>query len=200
MSVNGLFKISKIMLQLSLATIALVSVQVQAEVKQPEVHAKNDVFTPALESRVSRYKKNLAILAENPMLIAAVKESNKRGYTGNMSNSQWKSLAEDDPMVLKFNKNKAGELLAKFERARAFEKLNVRDAKGYLVVFSSSNSKPLVYNAAERPGFVNGLKGLWSASEIKPDPTTGKMAVQIAAPIMDDGKAIGVIHSSVTAE
>jgi len=200
MSINVLYKTTKIILQLSLATIALVSVQVHAELKGSDVQAKNDVFSSVLDSRVSRYKKNLAKLAENPAIIAAVKESNKKGYSGNMNNSQWTALAEDDPQVLKLNKNETGELLAKFEQSRAFEKLNVRDAKGYLVVFSSSNTKPLVYNAAERPGFVNGLRGVWSASEIKPDPTTKKMAVQIAAPIMDDGKAIGVIHSSVTAE
>ena len=137
---------------------------------------------------------------ENPKLVAAVKEANSKGEKGKMSNDQWMALSEDDPAILSLNKNEAGELLALSEKSKALEKLNVRDAKGYLVVFSSNNSKPLVYNAADRPGFVNGLKGLWSASEIKPDPTTRKMAIQIAAPIMDAGKVIGVIHSSVTAE
>jgi hypothetical protein len=199
MSMIAFYKISKIIIQLSVATIVLVPGQAHAELKVPVVLAKNDVFTSVLDLRVSRYKKNLAQLAGNPVIIAVVKEANSKGYVGNMSNSQWLALADNDPIVLKLNKNETGELLAKFEQSRAFEKLNVRDAKGYLVAFSSSNSKPLVYNAAERPGFVNGLKGVWSASEIKPDPTTNKMAVQIAAPIMDGGKAIGVIHSSVTA-
>jgi hypothetical protein len=200
MSVSVLYKISKVIVQLSLGYIVLMSGTVRAELKEPEEHAKKDVFTAILDSRVNRYKKNLAVLATNPMIIAAVKDSNNRGDAGNMSNSQWVAMAEDDPKVLMLNKNDVGELLAKFEQSKAFEKLNVRDIKGFLVAFSSSNTKPLVYNAFDRPGFINGLKGVWSASETKPDPTTHKMAVQIATPVMDDGKIIGVIHSSVTAE
>lgn len=200
MSTSHLYKSSKIILQLSIGCLFIISAPVHAEAKEPVAQANKDLFSTVLDSRVSRYKKNLAKLAENPLIIAVVKESNKKGYTGNISNSEWLALAEDDPKVLVLNKNETGEMLAKFEQSRAFEKLNVRDAKGYLVAFSSSNAKPLVYNAAERPGFVNGLKGVWSASEVKPDPTTRKMAVQIAAPVMDEGKVIGVIHSSVTAE
>jgi hypothetical protein len=161
---------------------------------------KTDLFNSVLKSRVERYKKNLAQLAQNPMLIAAVKEANKKTAADHLSNTEWKALAEDDPQVYILNKNATGDMLAKFEKSRAFEKLNVRDAKGYLVAFSSANEKPLLYNAAERPPVMNGLKGIWSASEIKPDPTTKKMAIQIAAPILADGVIIGVVHSSVTAE
>lgn len=178
---------------------ALAEVKI-TEIKEPHASEKKETFSLALTSRVNRYKMNLAKLAENPLLIAAVKKANNKDVSDHMSNIEWKNLAESDPKVLQLNKNETGEMLSKFEKSRAFEKLNVRDAKGYLVAFSSTNEKPLVYNAADRPGVVNGLKGIWSASEIKPDPTTKKMAVQIAAPIMSDGKIIGVVHSSVTAE
>lgn len=190
---------------LLLACVFIITNNVLAEVKatetkDPQTNEKKDAFSPALISRVNRYKVNLAKLAENPLLIAAVEKSNKKDISDHMNNIEWKNLAEDDPKVFQLSKNETGEMLSKFEKSRAFEKLNVRDANGYLVAFSSTNEKPLVYNAVDRPGFVNGLKGIWSASEIKPDPTTKKMAVQIAAPIMSDGKVIGVVHSSVTAE
>lgn len=205
MSKATLSNMSKAIALLSLGSLLFMPASVLAgtttiDNKAPHASDKNDLFNSVLKSRVERYKKNLAQLAENPLLIAAVKAANKKSIEDHMSNSEWKALAEDDPKVLQLNKNETGEMLAKFEKSRAFEKLNVRDAKGYLVTFSSANEKPLVYNAAERPGFINGFKGLWSASEAKPDPTTNKMAIQIAAPIRSDGIIIGVVHSSVTAE
>jgi hypothetical protein len=200
MYINVFYKISTSIAYLSLGVMVLLPALVYAEAKTPEASDSKDLFASVLDSRVSRYKKSLAQLAEDPVIIAAVREYNKKGNAGNMNNSEWTALAEDDPKVLRLNKNETGEFLGKFEKSRAFEKLNVRDAKGNLVVFSSNSMKPLVYNAADRPGFMNGLKGVWSDSAIKPDPTTLKMAVQIAAPIKDEGKVIGVIHSSVTAE
>lgn len=205
MSNNIFYKTFKVISHLTLGCMIFVSGSALAEnkiaeTKKPEASDNQELFNTVLKSRVSRYKKYLANLAANPLLVAVVREANKKSFSDHISNSEWKLLAEDDPKVLRLNKNETGEMLAKFEKSLAFEKLNVRDAKGYLAAFSSDNTKPLVYNAASRPGFENGLKGLWSASEIKPDPTTGKMAVQIAAPIMDEGKVIGVVHSSVTAE
>lgn len=117
-----------------------------------------------------------------------------------MSNSQWAALGETDPEVTRFKQNAAGRQIAVWEQDKAFEKLNIRDEKGYLAAFSSTNTKPLLYNNGARPPFVNGLKGVWSAAEVQPDPATRKKAVQISAPIMEGGKAIGVIHAAVLAE
>jgi hypothetical protein len=164
------------------------------------VVARADEITPAMQARVDRYKKNLVVWAANPLVIAAAKESNNKGRIAGMSNAQWGALSEADPIVTRLNQNALGKQIAKWEEDKAFEKLNIRDEKGYLAAFSIKNSKPFLYNNGGRPAFVHGLKGAWSASEVQPDPTTHKKAVQISAPIIGEGKVIGVIHAAVLAE
>ena len=166
----------------------------------PLISVQAEEIKPALQVRVERYKKNLAEWAASPLVISAVKESNKQGYISGMSNAQWGALPESDPYVIKMHQNALGEQIAKWEEDKAFEKLNVRNIKGYLAAYSSNNAKPLLFNNSGRPAFVNGLKGVWSASEVKPDPTTHNNAVQISAPILDKGQVIGVIHAAVLAE
>lgn len=166
----------------------------------PATAAYADVIAPALQEKVDRYKKNLLAWSVHPLVVAAVKESNSKAHITRLSNSQWAALGETDPEVTRFNQNAVGKQIALWEQDKAFEKLNIRDGKGYLAAFSSTNSKPLLYNNSARPPFVNGLKGVWSAAEVQPDPSTRKMSVQISAPIMDGGKTIGVIHAAVLAE
>ena len=96
------------------------------------------------------------------------------------------------------NSSAAGKLVTKGEgEDKALNKLNLRDEKGNLAAFSSSSGKPLLYNNAARPPFKGGLAGAWTDKEIKPDPTTQKKSVQIAAPVLDGGKAAGVNHGAV---
>ena len=51
------------------------------------------------------------------------------------------------------------------------------------------------------PAAINALKGqAWADTEVKPDPTTQIKSVQVSAPVLDGGKAIGILHGSVTAD
>jgi hypothetical protein len=129
-----------------------------------------------------------------------VRESNSKGGIAGMNNAKWDDLADNDAVVKGLTLHAAGQQIAKWEEDNGIEKLNLRDEKANLVAFSSNSSKPLLYNNANRAPFQNGLKGIWAASEVKPDPTTQKKSVQISAPVMDGGKAIGVLHSAVLAE
>ena len=57
----------------------------------------------------------------------------------------------------------------------------------------------LVAVAASRCSITmqHAYRGAWTDKEIKPDPTTQKKSVQIAAPVLDGGKAAGVNHGAV---
>lgn len=159
------------------------------------VHA--DPLTPDLQAKADKYKGKLVEWAANPTIVAAVKESNaKGGLVPGMTNAKWDELADKDPVVAGFQNSAAGKLVSKWEEDKTLGKLNVRDEKGNLVAASAS-AKPLLYNNASRAPFANGIKGPWVANEVKPDPTTQRKSVQISAPVLDGGKAIGVIHSSV---
>ena len=74
----------------------------------------------------------------------------------------------------------------------------LRDEKGNLV---ASSTKPLLFSIPARPAYLMAMKAqVWSATEIKPDPSTGIKSVQASAPVMDGGKVIGVIHTGITAD
>ena len=162
--------------------------------------AQADPISPDLQSKVDKYKKSLVEWAANPLMIAAAKESNAKGGIPGMTNAKWDDLADKDPTVVALNQNAAAKQISKWEEDKTIEKLNLRDEKANLAASSSHSGKPLLYNNATRAPFQNGIKGAWAAAEVKPDPTTQKKSVQIATPIMDGGKAIGVLHSAVLAE
>jgi hypothetical protein len=155
-------------------------------------------LTPEVQATVDSYKKKLVEWAANPMIVAAVKESNgKDGLVPGMTNAKWDGLADDDPIVKGFQTSAAGKLVRKWEEDKALDKLFVRDVKGNLV---ASSVKPLLYNNANRPPFKNGLAGVWNDSAVKPDPTTQKKTVQLSVPVVDEGKNIGVLQTAVVAE
>lgn len=159
-----------------------------------------DPISPALQAKVDKYKKHLVEWAANSSIVAAAKDSNSKGGTAGMTNAKWDELTDTDTAVIALKQNNASKQIAKWEEDKALDKLFVRDEKGNLVAYSSGSGKPILYNNANRPPFQNGLKGAWAANEVKPDPTTQKKSVQISVPVMDGGKAIGVLQSAVLAD
>lgn len=154
-----------------------------------------------VQGKVDGFKKKLTEWAGNAAVVAAVKDSNAKGGVAGMSNAKWDELADGDSIVKGLQSNEAGKNVTKWEGGdKELGKLNLRDEKGNLVAFSGASGKPLLYNNASRAPFKNGLNGAWNDKEVKPDPTTQKKSVQIAAPVMDGGKAIGVIHGAVQVE
>lgn len=155
---------------------------------------------PDVAAKVDAVKKKLTDWAANPAVVAAVKASNgSDGMIAGMSNSKWDELTEKDPQVMAFQTSAVGKLVVEWEHDKSIGKLYLRDQKGNLV--ASSTNKPLLYNVASRPPFINAMKGAaWATGEVKPDPTTQAKSVQASAPVMDGGKAIGVIHSSIPVE
>lgn len=152
-----------------------------------------------LQAKVDAYKKKLVEWAANPAIVNATKESNaKGGLAAGMNNAKWDELEEKDPLAMSFQTSEAGKLVTNWETDTAITKLYLRDEKGNLV---ASSNKPLLYNNATKPPFVNAMKGeAWNAGEVKPDPGTQVKGVHISAPVLDGGKSIGVLHSSVAAQ
>jgi len=159
-----------------------------------------DPISPALQAKVDKYKKQLVEWAANPVVVSAAKESNSKGGIPGVTNAKWDDLADTDAAVKELKENSASKLISKWEEDKTLDKLFIRDEKGNLVAFSSGSGKPILYNNANRPPFQNGFKGVWAANEVKPDPTTQKKSVQISVPVLDGGKAIGVLQSAVLAD
>lgn len=156
-----------------------------------------EAIPPEVQAKVDSYKKKLVEWAANPTIVAAIKEANAKG-AGGMSNGAWDGLDENDPKVKALQTSAAGKLLIKWEEDKGINKLFIRDEKGNLV---ASSSKALLFNNASRPQFSNSIKGeVWGGKEMKPDPTTQVMSVQISVPVLDGGKPIGVMNSSVSSK
>jgi hypothetical protein len=153
-------------------------------------------FPAPLQAKVDKYKQKLVEWAANPVIVQAVKQANANGALAGMTNAKWQDVADTDPAVKSFITNKAGTLLKKWEADKGINKLVVRDEKGNLV---AASTKPLLFNNAVRPVYLNGIKGqVWVADKLTPDPTTQIRGVQASAPVLDGKKVIGVIHVGIT--
>jgi len=147
--------------------------------------------------KVEYYKTMLSQWATDGTIVDAVKASNTAGgIDPNMTNEMWDELSDNDQKVATYRNSAAGKLLSSWETSHPINKLYVRDMKGKLVAMSQT--KPLLYDISTRAGFAAAMKGtVWTDTEIKPDPLSMIKSVQIVAPILSDGKPIGVIHSAV---
>jgi hypothetical protein len=155
-----------------------------------------------LQAKVDAAKVTLADLGKNPAVIAAVKESNsKGGVIAGMSNAKWDELAENDPLVKGIDANSTSKIIHEFAgKHPEMNKLYLRDEKGNLVA-SGSGGKTLLWNVGARPFFKAAMEGkAWSDSAIKPDPTTQVKGVAFVVPVLDGGKAIGLLQSNYTAK
>ena len=157
--------------------------------------AANDL--PAdVQAKVEKAKKRLAELAADPGILAAVREANVRG-AGGMNNGKWIELEEGAPAVKAVLGTNVSGQIAKWEQTdTTVNKIVLRDQSGNLV---AASVRPLIFNNSNRPVFIQPMKGqAWAANEVKPDPTTQIPSVHVAAPVMDSGKAIGVLHAGVS--
>lgn len=154
-----------------------------------------DPVPASAQAQIDSYKKKFAEWGSQPAIVAAVREANgKGGMLPGMNNAKWEELTDKDPAVQQFLASTAGKQVSTWEQDKLLGKVYVRDEKGNLV---AASNKPLLFNNANRPAFQNGLKGAWADSQVKPDPTTQRKSVQVSAPVLDGGKAIGVIHGSL---
>jgi hypothetical protein len=152
-----------------------------------------------IQAKVEKAKKLLMERASDPGVLAAVRDANMRG-PGGMTNGKWIELEEGAPPVKALLATAASRQIATWEAAdQTINKIVLRDNKGNLV---AASVRPLIFNNANRPVFAKPFEAqqAWSAGEIKPDPTTQVPSVHVAAPVMDGGKAIGVLHAGVSAQ
>ncbi|MEK6750506.1 MAG: hypothetical protein AABY83_15105 [Pseudomonadota bacterium] len=177
--------------------IAIASAALLLFVAQPTARAE---LPAPVHAKVEQYKKKLVTWATDPVVVKAAQEANAKegGLEPGMTNSKWDDLAEHDAKVTRFQTSGAGKLLTKLEQDKGISKLYLRDTKGNLV--ASGTNKPLIFNNSTKPPFINGMKGVWAAGEVKPDPTSQVKGVHVAVPVVDGGKIIGVLHTSVVAD
>lgn len=157
----------------------------------------NAALPDAIQAKVDVYKKKMIEWAAHPALVKAAKDANAKGASG-MSNAKWDELADNDPAVQATMSGPVSDQLKKWEEDKGINKLYLRDEKGNVIV---GVSRTLLYNAMSRPHVAKALKGeVAQGQEIKPDPSTQLKSVQLAVPVLDGGKVVGVLHTAINAE
>ena len=153
-----------------------------------------------MQARIDAYKKQAAVWAADPGLVAAVRDANAKGPIPGMGNAKWRELKEADPVVTGFITSPAGQQLTRWLEADAkgVNKIVLTGAKGQRVAFTSM---PAIYIGKGKPNFDVSMEGKpWQQDESKPDPSTNIDTVQISAPVKDGDRVIGVLLVSLTAD
>lgn len=156
-------------------------------------------IAPKMQKKLDDYKKQIAVWAADPVIIAAVREANAAGPIPGMGNAKWRELKETDPSVQAFEQNVAGKKLTQWLNAesKGINKIVLSGNKSQRVAFTSM---PAIYIGKGKPNFDEAFEGkLWQQGETKADPSTNIDSVQIAAPVKDGSQVIGVLLVSLTA-
>ncbi len=153
-------------------------------------------LSPTLKSKIAFYKQKLQRWAADPAIVQAVLRANRQ--KPKLDNARWKALPTDSSTVMHYTASSLGRKLAKLQRDRNLGKLFLRDRHGNLV---AGSRKPAIFNIAKRAPYVHAMRGKsWAADRINTDPTTKTASVQIAVPVMHQGKPVGVLHASIRAQ
>lgn len=156
-------------------------------------------ITSKMQLKIEAYKKKAVTWAGDPAIIKAVRESNAKGPIPGMGNAKWRELKENDTIVRSFITSPTGQLLTQWMNtdAKGINKIVLSGDKSHRVAFTSM---PAIYIGKGKPNFDEAFSGkVWQQGESKPDPSTNIDTIQIAVPVKDGGKTIGVLLVSLTA-
>ena len=157
-------------------------------------------ITPKMQPKIDQYKKQAVTWAADHLIVKSVKDANAQGAIPGMGNAKWRELKESDLLVQGFITHPAGQLLTKWmdADAKGINKIVLSGDKSQRVAFTSM---PAIYLGKGKPNFDEAISGkVWHQGETKPDPSTNIDTVQIAAPVKDGDKVIGVLLVSLTAD
>lgn len=154
-------------------------------------------ITPEIRAQLDAQKRTLVKWAAHPVLVAAVKAQNAQGPIPGLTNRKWRSLKPEDPVVLAFQKSPAGTVLAKKLAASGgmFNEAFLCGALGEKVAFAE---KPSTYIHKGEPKFDIPMTGKTWEGLPEYDKSSRSHAVQVAVPVFDKGKPIGVLVAGLS--
>lgn len=154
--------------------------------------AADGKLAPEIQAKIDEQKKAVAEWAAEPAIIAAVHQQNKLGPLPGMTNEKWKALAPTDPAVQALQTNEAGVwLTTKLKKSDGLlTEAFLSGAKGEKVAFVE---KPSNYSHAKNAKFEEPMSGKTWQGEAEMDESAKTYEVQIAVPVLDEGKPIGVL-------
>jgi len=143
----------------------------------------------AVQAKVDAKLADIKTWAADPVLVAAVAAHNAQlpADQAAMTQEKWKALSLLDPFIRGFAKNEAGAIL-KAKKADWTAEIFLSDAKGYKVAFLAKTSS---WCHAGSPKHDVPMTGKSWEGAVAVDESTGLQQLQVAVPVLQDGKAIG---------
>lgn len=150
-------------------------------------------ITPVMQQELDKTIETVKAWAADPVLVSAVTAQNQKGPMAGLDNAKWKTIRRSDEQVKAFQNNDAGKLL----------KQKLEESKGlYTEAFLNASQ-------GEKVAFVDKTTSYLHKGQPKFDTpfTTGKPwqglpefdessqthQIQVAVPVLADGKSIGVL-------
>lgn len=153
---------------------------------------------PALQAKVDARLKEIATWAADPAVVAAVRAHNATlpPDQAALNQDKWRALTVLDPLVRGFSKNAVGTLLKSHKDAVVTEAF-VSDAAGLKVGFIAKTTN---WSHKGKPKHEQPMTGKTWQGAVEVDESSGQQQVQVAVPVLDEGKPIGslVVGLSLT--
>lgn len=155
-------------------------------------------ITPAVQAELDRQKAAVTEWAADPVVIGAVRAQNARGPIAGMDNAKWKATRRSDPVVQDMVRSPVARLLRRKIDASggALDKAFISAAQGEKVAFAEKTISYL-HRGQEKFDAPMSTGKPWQMTKPWFDESLQGYAIQVAAPVVDGGKPIGVIVASV---
>jgi hypothetical protein len=177
----------RLVLALVVATAAAAVQAAPAAAQQPFE------ISPAVQAELDRQKAVIATWAANPEIVQAVKEQNAKGPLAGMDNAAWRPVRRSDLLIRGFQMNAAGRFLrAKLRESPAsYSEAFLSAANGEKVAFVEKTTSYIHKGSAKFD--VPFQQGQPWQGKPELDDSSQMYTVQLAVPVADGGKRIGVL-------
>ena len=149
--------------------------------------------TPAVQKELDQAAEAVKGWAADPVIVNAVAVQNQKGPIPGMDNAKWKSVRRSDALIKEFQSNDAAQWLKqKLDASQGlYSEAFLNANQGEKVAFVAKTSSYLHKGSAkfEKP-FTTGQT--WQG-EPEFDESSQTHQIQISAPVLADGKPIGVL-------
>jgi hypothetical protein len=154
---------------------------------------------PELQAKLSAEIKHLEAYSTDPQVVGAVKSYNAAPRSPEekaMTNQKWHDLSLFDPFVRAIGKNSLSEYL-KAKRDDVIAKIFVSGADGGKVAFDAKTEH---WTHKGMPKHEIPMSGRTWIGPLKLDDSTGLQMIQVAFPVLAEGKPIGSIVFGLRAD
>jgi hypothetical protein len=170
---------------LAAAALVLIATAAQAQ--------RTFEISPAVQVEIDKQKTVIAAWAASPEVVNAVREQNARGPIPKMDNAKWKATRRADLLVRGFQMSPAGRFLKRKldESGVTYSEAFLNGARGEKAAFVEKTTS---YIHKGQPKFdVPFQSGQAWQGKPELDDSSQMYMLQLAVPVLDQAKPIGVL-------